>query len=95
MRDDNGKPFIATFYNVLFAPDLWDWLFSIITLMNLVHTFLYHKGFCKFFYSDNEQNAVTLMHNAQQKHAFLVKTKGKWKPENQILKRKVFLGLLH
>ena len=24
IRDNNGKPFIATLYNVLFAPDLCD-----------------------------------------------------------------------
>ena len=34
MRDDNDKPFIATLYNQLFAPDLCDQLFSIITLIN-------------------------------------------------------------
>ena len=34
IRDDNGKPFIATLYNVLFSPDSCDQLFSIITLMN-------------------------------------------------------------
>ena len=38
MCDDNGKPFIATLYNILLAPDLCYRLFSIITLMNLVHT---------------------------------------------------------
>ena len=31
--DDNGKTFIAKLYNVLLAPDLWDRLFSNITLM--------------------------------------------------------------
>ena len=34
MRDDNGKPFIATLHNILLAPDLCDRSFSIITLMN-------------------------------------------------------------
>ena len=34
MCDGNGKPFIARLYNVLFAPDLCNWLFSIIRLMN-------------------------------------------------------------
>ena len=37
MCEDNGKPFIATLYNVLFVPDLWDQIFSIIKLMNLGH----------------------------------------------------------
>ena len=27
MRDDNGEPFLATLYSVLFALDLWDWIF--------------------------------------------------------------------
>ena len=38
MLDDNGKPFIAMLYYILFAPDLCNRLFSIITLMNLEHT---------------------------------------------------------
>ena len=38
MRDNNFKPFIATLYNIIFAPDLWDQLFSIIALMNSGHT---------------------------------------------------------
>ena len=36
-RDNNGKPFIDTLYNVLLAPDLCDQLFSIIILMNSRH----------------------------------------------------------
>ena len=86
MRDVNGKPFIATLYNVLFAPYLWDQLFSIITVMNLGHTFLYHEGFWTVLYVDNEHNAVTLLQSAQEKHAFLVKIKEKWKPEKQVPK---------
>ena len=38
MRDDNGKPFIDTLYNLLFAPDLCDKLFSVIMLMNSGYT---------------------------------------------------------
>ena len=45
MCDNDGKTFVATLYNVLLAPDLCDRLFSIITLMNAGHTFLFHKGF--------------------------------------------------
>ena len=45
MCDDNGNPFIATLHNLLLAPDLCDRLFSIIALMNSVHTCLFHKGF--------------------------------------------------
>ena len=77
MCNDNGKPFIATLYNVLFSPDFYDQLFSIITLMNQVHTCFFHKGFCKVLLSDNEHNAVTLLLSAQQKHSFLVKKRRK------------------
>ena len=44
--DNNGKTFIATLYNVLLAPDLCNRLFSIIRLINSVHTYPFHKGFC-------------------------------------------------
>ena len=70
MCDDNGKKFVATLYNVLLAPDLCDRLFSIITLMNAGHTCLFHKGFCTVYFGAKEDNAVTLPHSAQRKHAF-------------------------
>ena len=60
MRGNNGKPFIAMFYTILFATDLCGWLISIIMLINLVHTFLFNKGFCKVFFGDNKHNAVML-----------------------------------
>ena len=53
MFDDNGNTFIATLYNVLLAPDLYDRLFSIITLMNAGYTcrayvpITFQKGFNK------------------------------------------------
>ena len=46
MCDGNGDPFIATLRNVLLEPDLCDRFFSIITLMKLGRTCLFHKGFC-------------------------------------------------
>ena len=46
MCDDNRNKFNITLYNVLLAPELCDRLFSIITLINAVHTCLFHKGFC-------------------------------------------------
>ena len=70
MCDDNGKPFVATLYNVLLAPDLCDRLFSIITLMNAGHTCLSHKGFCTVYFKAKEDNAVTLPHSALRKHDF-------------------------
>ena len=50
MCDNNGKKFIATLYNVLLAPDLCDRSFSIITLMDIGHSFLSHKGFCTVYF---------------------------------------------
>ena len=45
IHDDNGKRFIAMLYDVLFSPELCDQIFSIILLINLVHTYIFHKGF--------------------------------------------------
>ena len=50
MCDDNGKTFVATLYNVLLAPDFFYRLFSIITLMNAVHTCIFHRGFCTVYF---------------------------------------------
>ena len=57
--DNNGKKFIATLYNVLLAPDLYDRLFSIITLTNAGHTCLFHKYFFTVYLGAKENNAVT------------------------------------
>ena len=45
MCDDNGDYFITTLNNVLLSPDICNRLFSIITLMNLVHTCIFQKVF--------------------------------------------------
>ena len=71
MCDNSGDTFIATLYSVLLAPDLCDRLFSIITLIDLGRTFLFHKGFCTVYFGAKEKNVVTLPHSAQSKHAFL------------------------
>ena len=42
MCDDNRKNFIATLHNIIFAPDLCDRLFLIITLTNSGHICLFH-----------------------------------------------------
>ena len=49
------------------------------------------------FFSDNEQNVVILPHSAHRGNAFLVlkKKKEKSNSQNQIPKKKVYLGLLH
>ena len=75
MCNDNGKKFIATLYNVLLAPNLCNKLFSIVTLMNAGHTCLFHKGFCMVYFGAEKDNAVTLPHSAQRKHAFTGKIK--------------------
>ena len=38
MCDNNGKPFIDTLYNIILSPDLCDQLFSIVKIMNSLHT---------------------------------------------------------
>ena len=45
MHDNYGDNFIATLYNVLWAPDLCDRLFPIIKSMSLGHTCLFHNGY--------------------------------------------------
>ena len=95
MCDDNRKPFIATLYNVLLAPDLCDRLFSIIKLMNAGHTFLFHKGFFTVYFGSEKRNAVTLPHSAQRKHTFTGKTKNISKKNKLPARKKIALELLH
>ena len=66
MCDDNRNPFIATLHNVILAPDLCDNLFSIIALMNLGYTCLFHKGFSTVNFGAKKNGAVTLPHSAQK-----------------------------
>ena len=73
ISDNNGNLSIATFYNVLLKPDICDRLFSIITLINLVHNCLFYKGFCTVYFGDKEKNAVTLTHITKRNHAFFGK----------------------
>ena len=75
MCKNNTDSFIATFKDVLLAPDLCGRLFSRIMLMNLVHTCLFQKVFCTVYLVSKEKNEVTLPHSAQRKHAFLVQIK--------------------
>ena len=53
MHENNWKPFIATLYNVLFAPGLCDQLFSIITLKESGHTCPFHRCFFTVSFSEN------------------------------------------
>ena len=62
--DNNVNPFIETLHNVLLAPDLCGGLFLIITLMNLGHTCLFHKGFFTVYFGYKKKNMMTLTHIA-------------------------------
>ena len=95
MCDDNGKPFIPTLHNVLLAPDLCDRLFSIITLMNSVHTCIFHKGFCTVYFGAKYNNEVTFPHSAQRKHTFLGKIKEMSKKNKSPARKNIALELLH
>ena len=70
MCNDNGSKVVSTLYNVFLAPDLCNRLCSIITLTNAGNTCLFRKGFCTVYFGAKEDNAVTLPHSAQRKHAF-------------------------
>ena len=95
MCDDSGKPFIATFHNIILAPDFCDRLFSIITLMNSGYTFLFHKRFCTVYFGAKEKNSVTLPHSAQRKHTLLGKIKEMSKKKKLPARKKTALELLH
>ena len=95
MCDDNGESFITTLHNILLAPDLCNGLFSIITLMNVGHTCLFHKVFCTVYFGAKEKNAVTLPHSAQRKYAFIVKIMEKSKKNKLPARKKTALELLH
>ena len=91
MCDNNRYPFIATLHNVLLAPDICNRLFSIITLKNLGHTCLFHKGFCTVYFGAKDKNAVTLPHISQRKHAFLEKIKEMSKKKKLPSRKKIAL----
>ena len=63
--------------------------------MNAVHTCLYHKGFCTVYFGAKEDNAVTLPHSAQRKHAFTGKIQDVSKKKKYPARKKIALELLH
>ena len=71
MCDDNGDPFVATLHDIILVPGLCDRLFSIITLINSVHTCLFPKGFFTVYIVAKENNMVTLPHSAKRKTCIL------------------------
>ena len=95
MCDNNGDPFIAMLHNVLLAQMFCDRSFSSITLMNLGHTCLFHKGFCMVYFIEKDKNAVTLPHSEQRKHEFLGKIKEISKTKELPSRKKIALELLY
>ena len=69
--------------------------FPLFTLMNLVHTCLFHKGFCNMGLWRQGENVVTLPHSPQRKHAFLGGIKQLSKTKKLSPRKKVALELLH
>ena len=95
MCNNHGDTFIATLHNTLLAPDLCDRLFSIIALMNLGYTCLFHKGFFTVYFGAKNKNDVILPHSAQRKHALLGKIKEMSKTKKLTARKKIALELLH
>ena len=95
MCDDNRDIFIATLDNLLLAPDLCNMLFSIIMLMNSVHTCLFQKGVCTVFFGDKKKNAVALPHIARKKHEFWGGIKQISKSKKLSPRKKVVLELFY
>ena len=63
--------------------------------MNSGYTCLFHKGFCTVYFVAKENNAVTLTHIAQRKHAFIGKIMEKSKKNKLPARNKIALELLH
>ena len=63
--------------------------------MNAGHTCLFHKGFCTVYFGAEKNNAVTLPHSAQRKHAFLGKIKDMSKKNKLPPRKRIALEFLH
>ena len=64
-------------------------------LIYLVHTCLFHKGFCTVYFVLKKKNAVTLPQSAKRNHAFLGGIKEMSKTNKLPLGKKISLELLH
>ena len=53
--DNKGDTFILTLHNALLAPDICYRLFSIIKLIHLGNTCLFHKGFCVVYFGEKKK----------------------------------------
>ena len=60
-------------------------------LMNAGHTCLFHKGFFMVYFGAEKNNAVTLPHSAQRKHAFIGKIKNMSKKKKLPARKKIDL----
>ena len=63
--------------------------------MNAGHMRLFHKGFCTVYFEEKEDNAVTLPHIAQIKHAFTGNIQDLSKKNKYPARKKIALELLH
>ena len=63
--------------------------------MNAGHNSLFQKGFFKVYFKAEKENAVTLPHSAQRKHAFIVEIKNMSKKNKFPARKKIALELLH
>ena len=61
--------------------------------MNAGYTCLFHKGFCTVYFGAEKDNAVTLLHSAQRKHAFTGKIKDFSKKNKSPARKKIALEL--
>ena len=63
--------------------------------MNAGHGCLFHKEICTVYFGAKEDNAATLPHSAQRKHAFTGKIKNMSKKNKIPARKKIALELLH
>ena len=63
--------------------------------MNAGHTCVFHRGLCTVHFGSEKDNAVTLPHSAQRKHAFTEKIKNMSKKNKNSARKKIALEWLH
>ena len=59
--------------------------------MNAGHTCIFHKGFFTVYFGAKDDNAVTLPHSAQRKHAFTGKNQDVSKKNKYPARKKIDL----
>ena len=94
MCDDNGDPFIATLHNLLLTICVCNKLLSIIMLMILGYTYLFHKGFCNVYFGAKEKMHIRY-HILHKKTCILGGNKVNIKEIEISIQRKIALELLH